>query len=115
MTTRRSVRKTSGGGGESRAATPPLRAHRYSIGDQVTLSRGFGFARTAGAIYEVTALLPAERMRFQYRIRSQNEAFSRVAEEAELAPRRITPPTEGSADAQGSAAQQPRKAEAQTG
>lgn len=103
------------GRGESRPAPIVSRVHRYKLGDEVTLSRGFGYARVAGAIYEVTELLPSERMLFQYRIRSKSEAFSRVAAEAELAPRRAPLSLEGTADAQGSAAQQPGKEEAQAG
>jgi hypothetical protein len=61
-------------------------AHRFKIGEEVALARGFGYVG-AGAHYEVTALLPAARTHFQYRIRSKAEAFSRVASENELRPR----------------------------
>lgn len=58
--------------------------HRYKIGQHVGLSPGFGYARTAGAVYEIVALLPSDRSHFQYRIRSRAEAFERVAAENEL-------------------------------
>lgn len=60
--------------------------HRYNVGQRVALSPGFGYARTAGAVYEITALLPQDRTHFQYRIRSSAEAFERVAAENELTP-----------------------------
>lgn len=109
------LRAMAGRNGDNRSAAAPSRAHRYKLGDEVTLSRGFGYARVAGAVYEITALLPTERMLFQYRIRSKSEAFSRVATECELAPRRGGLTTEGPLDAQGPAAEQSRKAEAQAG
>ena len=64
------------------AHTPPT--HRYKVGEEVVLARGLGYARVRGAVYEVTQLLPADRAHFQYRIRSQAEAFTRVAAENEL-------------------------------
>ncbi|MGE0409670.1 MAG: hypothetical protein AB7P23_10475 [Amphiplicatus sp.] len=58
--------------------------HRFKLGQWVTLSPGFGYARKSDALYEIVALLPAERAHVQYRIRSQAEAFERVAAENEL-------------------------------
>jgi hypothetical protein len=63
-------------------------AHRYRIGQQVLLARGFGYARRPGVVYEVTALLPSDQTHFQYRIRSKSEAYERVAAENELTPNR---------------------------
>jgi hypothetical protein len=70
------------------AASSRSPAHRYKIGEHVSLARGFGYARKPGAIYEVTALLPSDTAHFQYRIRAQSEAYDRVAAENELAPPR---------------------------
>ncbi|MEX0644006.1 MAG: hypothetical protein WD076_01755 [Parvularculaceae bacterium] len=63
------------------------RAHRFKIGQVVRLSPGFGYARNAQAAYKVVALLPSNGSHFQYRIRSMDENFDRVAAENELAPR----------------------------
>jgi hypothetical protein len=58
--------------------------HRYRLGQCVALSPGFGYARKAGAVYEIVALLPRDRNHYQYRIRSRAESFERVAAENEL-------------------------------
>lgn len=63
------------------------RAHRYKVGEEVALARGFGYARTAGAFYEIVALLPSDGAHFHYRIRATTEPFARVAAENELSPR----------------------------
>lgn len=61
--------------------------HRYEVGQHVSLSPGFGYSRKASAVYEVTAKLPSNGMHFQYRIRSAEETFERVAAENELTAR----------------------------
>lgn len=61
-------------------------APRFRVGEQVALSRGFGYSYKTGAVYEILALLPPNRTHFQYRIRSNSEAFARVAAENELTP-----------------------------
>ena len=62
-------------------------AHRYDLGQTVTLSPGFGYARKASAVYEVTAKLPSNGFHYQYRIRCADENFERVAAENELTAR----------------------------
>lgn len=64
--------------------TKTERAHRFKIGQTVTLSPGFGYARNAGASYKVVALLPSNGAHYQYRISSSDERFERVAAENEL-------------------------------
>jgi hypothetical protein len=59
-------------------------AHRYQIGQTVRLSRGFGYAKNASAGYEITALLPSNGVHYQYRLRSSEENFERVAAENEM-------------------------------
>lgn len=63
------------------------RAHRFKVGQTVTLSPGFGYVRDAGAPYKITALLPSNGAHYQYRIRNNDEQFERVAAENELTPR----------------------------
>lgn len=69
--------------------------HRYSLGQRVVLSPGFGYARKPGAIYQIVALLPQDRSHFQYKIRSNAEAFDRVAAENELTPQADQTPAGG--------------------
>ncbi len=59
------------------------RKHRYRIGQSVTLSRGFGYARGAQA-YKIVALMPSNGAHYQYRISNSEERFERVAAENEL-------------------------------
>lgn len=60
------------------------RAHRFRIGQAVTLAPGFGYARGAGASYQIVALLPSNGAHYQYRIKNNEERFERVAAENEL-------------------------------
>lgn len=90
-------------------------AHRYRIGEEVTLSRGFGYARVSGVVYEITALLPPDRAHFLYRIRSGTEPFTRVAAENELTLRPRTHAKQGDDHGQGPAAQPQRKKKAKAG
>ena len=62
--------------------------HRFTVGQLVSLSPGFGYVRSKNAVYKVVALLPRDFAHFQYRIRSATEAFDRVAAENQLTPRR---------------------------
>ncbi len=59
-------------------------AHRYEIGQTVSLSRGFGYAKNASAGYEIIALLPSNGAHYQYRLRNSEENFERVAAENEM-------------------------------
>ena len=65
------------------------RGHKYKIGEQVSISAGFGYARKASGAYQVVALLPSNGAHFQYRLRSSEEQFERVAAENELARRAV--------------------------
>jgi hypothetical protein len=62
----------------------PLPAHRYSVGETVYYtSPSFGRAAANGN-YTVVKLLPSEGDDYQYRIKSNGEAFERVAKESQL-------------------------------
>ncbi|HEY6833341.1 MAG TPA: hypothetical protein VI251_12720 [Pseudolabrys sp.] len=59
-------------------------AHRYSVGETVYYtSPSFGRAAANGN-YTVVKLLPSEGDDYQYRIKSNGEAFERVAKESQL-------------------------------
>lgn len=60
------------------------RIHRFKIGQTVTLAAGFGYAQPANASFRVTALMPSNGAHYQYRIKSSDENFERVAAENEL-------------------------------
>ena len=67
-------------------ATPDivLKSHKYHVGEMVYYtSPTFGRAASAGS-YTVVKLLPSESDDYQYRIKSSNEAFERVAKESQL-------------------------------
>jgi hypothetical protein len=61
-----------------------MSAHRYKIGQMVSLSLGFGYARGGLTVYRIVALLPQDRTHYHYRIRAESENFDRVAAENEL-------------------------------
>ena len=63
---------------------PPVRSHRYQVGETVFYtSPSFGRAAATGS-YTVVKLLPSEGDDYQYRIKSSGEAFERVAKESQL-------------------------------
>ncbi|HEY2754730.1 MAG TPA: hypothetical protein VGJ01_03210 [Pseudolabrys sp.] len=65
-------------------APPPLRAHKYGVGEMVYYtSPSFGRAAASGN-YTVVKLLPSDGDDYQYRIKSNGEAFERVAKESQL-------------------------------
>jgi hypothetical protein len=77
-----------------RTASPPmqpvaaheivLKSHKYQIGEMVYYtSPTFGRAAATGS-YTVVKLLPSEGDDYQYRIKSNGEAFERVAKESQL-------------------------------
>ena len=77
-----------------RTASPPMqpaapqeiliKTHRYQVGDPVYYtSPTFGRAAATGS-YTVVKLLPSEGDDYQYRIKSNGEAFERVAKESQL-------------------------------
>ncbi len=62
----------------------PLKAHRYTVGETVYYtSPTFGRTAATGS-YTVIKLLPSESDDYQYRIKSNVEAFERVAKESQL-------------------------------
>jgi hypothetical protein len=61
-----------------------LKTHKYSIGQAVRYTAGpFGRFGASGS-FKVVKLLPAEGDEQQYRIKSEGEAFERVAKESQL-------------------------------
>jgi len=77
-----------------RTASPPmqpvapqeivLKSHKYQLGEMVYYtSPTFGRAAATGS-YQVVKLLPSEGDDYQYRIKSNGEAFERVAKESQL-------------------------------
>jgi hypothetical protein len=63
---------------------PALKEHKYRIGQTVYFtSRPVGHM-AADASYQVVKLLPSDGSDYQYRIKSANEAFERVAKESQL-------------------------------
>ncbi len=59
-------------------------AHKYSIGQIVSLTRGFGYSQDITASFEIIGQLPTNGAHFQYRIRNGDEKFERIAAENEL-------------------------------
>lgn len=58
--------------------------HKYAIGQDVLFASGmFGRSSLSGP-YRVMRLLPPEGDEFLYRIKSNGEAFERVARESQL-------------------------------
>ena len=66
-----------------------MNGHRYKIGQAVSLAAGFGYSRSAQAVFKVVALLPSNGSHYQYRIRNTDEMFERVAAENEMVNRQI--------------------------
>ena len=66
------------------APEPVSHAHKYQVGEAVFYtSPTFGRAAASGS-YTVVKLLPSEGDDYQYRIKSNGEAFERVAKESQL-------------------------------
>ena len=64
--------------------SPMLKTHKFQIGQTVYFtSRPVG-QMTANDIYRIVKLLPSDGEDYQYRIKSANEAFERVAKESQL-------------------------------
>jgi len=59
--------------------------HKYSVGATVYFTASNIARPAASGTYEVIRLLPTEGDDCQYRIKSANEAFERVAKESQLA------------------------------
>src|SRR5229473_6383012 len=61
-----------------------LKEHKFEIGQTVYFtSRPIGHM-AANSTYQVVKLLPSDGADYQYRIKSANEAFERVARESQL-------------------------------
>jgi hypothetical protein len=61
-----------------------LNAHRFSVGQTVYFTaRSMGRSGTSGS-YKVIKLLPSDGDDYQYRIKSTDETFERVAKESQL-------------------------------
>lgn len=58
--------------------------HRFSIGDEVKVSAGFGLGRLPNTPFKVVALLPSNGRHFQYKIRGASEVFDRTVEECQV-------------------------------
>ena len=61
-----------------------MRAHRFDIGQSVTLASRFGLSPKAPDSYRIIARLPARDNSPQYRIRNDDEKHERVATEDNL-------------------------------
>ena len=59
--------------------------HKYAVGATVYFTASNIARPAASGTYEVIRLLPTEGDDCQYRIKSANEAFERVAKESQLA------------------------------
>ena len=64
--------------------TSMLKTHKFQIGQTVCFtSRPIGHM-AVNDIYRIVKLLPSDGEDYQYRIKSANEAFERVAKESQL-------------------------------
>ena len=57
--------------------------HKFHIGDSVTLKRSVS-RNVPGGVYEVIKQLPHNGREYEYRIKSANEEYERIAGEREL-------------------------------
>ena len=61
-----------------------MAAHKYKIGQIVRYAPGRSISIAAASEYKVVKLLPASEGDNQYRIKSPNENFERMARETDL-------------------------------
>jgi hypothetical protein len=66
------------------ALSPPLRSHRFRVGQTVFYTSSPISRPGATGSYEVVRLLPSDGEDYQYRIKNPGEAFERVAKESQL-------------------------------
>jgi hypothetical protein len=66
------------------ALSPPLRTHRFRVGQTVFYTSSPISRPGATGTYEVVRLLPSDGDDYQYRIKNPGEAFERVAKESQL-------------------------------
>ena len=58
-------------------------SHKFHIGESVMLRPAVS-RNVPGGVYEVTKHLPHNGLEFEYRIKSANEPYERIAGESEL-------------------------------
>ena len=63
---------------------PPLRAHKFRVGQTVLYTSSPISRPGASGTYKVVKLLPSDGDDYQYRIKNTGEAFERVARESQL-------------------------------
>lgn len=63
----------------------PVERHRFSVGDQVRVVSTSGMWFKHGIDYRVTAALPPQAGKLQYRIKNEQEPYERVVSESQLA------------------------------
>ncbi len=63
----------------------PVEQHRFSVGDQVRVVSTAGMWFKHGIDYRITAALPPQAGKLQYRIKNDQEPYERVVSESQLA------------------------------
>jgi hypothetical protein len=63
---------------------PPLRTHKFRVGQTVLYTSSPISRPGASGTYKVVKLLPSDGDDYQYRIKNTGEAFERVARESQL-------------------------------
>jgi hypothetical protein len=63
----------------------PVEQHRFSVGDEVRVVSTAGMWFKHGIDYRVTAALPPQAGKLQYRIKNDQEPYERVVSESQLA------------------------------
>ncbi len=66
------------------ALVPPLKTHKYRVGQTVFYTSSPISRPGASGSYQVVRLLPSDGDDYQYRIKNPGEAFERVAKESQL-------------------------------
>jgi hypothetical protein len=69
---------------EVTALSPPVRAHKFRVGQTVSYTSSPISRPGASGSYQVVRLLPSDGDDYQYRIKNPGEAFERVAKESQL-------------------------------
>ncbi|GAB4515102.1 MAG: hypothetical protein Tsb0019_13560 [Roseibium sp.] len=78
------VKRSYGYSGQGPRRVSPV--HLYEIGQQVRLRNGFGGRNFSADTYRVTGKLPVSNDLPQYRVRSDDEPFERMAAQDLLEP-----------------------------
>jgi len=71
---------------DATARTTRAKTHRFAVGQRLSMSAGGRDISRGGAICSVVFLLPYEGGALRYRVRSDNENFERIVDEADLTP-----------------------------